>query len=149
MTDTTTHTTSLRITWGISRGMNTYGYNICRLADETAGKRFRCMGGGYDMVGTVLADWAVATHQDRLLKLADQSHAVYRKGTDGGYSTRTDSSGLYGMTRYEDADGNVTHVSIDGACGVESVTRILRDAGLSLTRTHNRNGNTTGWIVTH
>lgn len=144
-------TTVLRLGYGTSRGRDTYGYNIVSLTDETAGTRFRCMGGGYDMHGTVLADWAVATHQDRLRKLAGKAYATVRPGK--GYRTRADKRrrNYYGMAAYYDAAGHLERVSIDGACGVESVQRILRAAGLSLTRTYvpkGRNrGQTTGWIV--
>jgi hypothetical protein len=103
------------------------------------------------MVGTVLADWAVATHQDRLVKLAGDAYATVRPGE--GYRTRGDDTRgtFYGMAAYYGESGELERVSIDGACGVESVLRILRAAGLELTRTYvprgvNR-GNTTGWVV--
>lgn len=143
--------TYLRLSYGTSRGRDTYGYNIVTLTDENSWpvKRFRCMGGGYDMVGTVLADWAVATHQDRLLELADR--AYYVSPAEGDLRVMSDDPDrFYGMWRYE--YGNAVpiapvRVGIDGACGVESVHRILKAAGLVLTRTHDRRGNTTGWTV--
>lgn len=142
------NTTYLRLGFGTSRGRDTYGYNIVRLTDETTGKTFRCMGGGYDMVGTVLADWAVATHQDRLRKLHRKAAATVRPRK--GYQSHQGRE-FYGMAAYYDGSGKLERVSIDGACGVESVHRILKAAGLKLTRTYvptGRNrGNTTGWIV--
>lgn len=39
----------LALSWSVSRGRDTYGYNICRLDDTSTGERFKCMGGGYDM----------------------------------------------------------------------------------------------------
>lgn len=147
MTDTPN--TYLRLSYGTSRGADTYGYTIVRLADETTGRRFRCMGGGYDMQGTVLADWACATHQDRLRQLADRSY--YVTGAGAGYrqreTTGTDDR-FYGMVTYYREDGAVDRVSIDGACGQSSVERILAAVGIRLARTWNRNGNTTGWMVT-
>lgn len=144
-------TSVLRLSYGTSRGRETYGYPIVRLTDETAGKTFRCMGGGYDMVGTVLADWACATHQDRLRRLADLAHATVRPG-EGYRSHGEDTRGrFYGMAAYYDAAGNLERVSVDGACGQSSVERILTAAGIRLTRTfkatgRNR-GETTGWLV--
>lgn len=146
-------TTYLRLGYGTSRGRDTYGYNIVRLTDETSGRTFRCMGGGYDMVGTVLAEWAQETHQDRLLALADR--AFYVSPVDGPYRrTDDESSAFYGMTRHEYGDAvpvAPTRVTLDGACGVESILRILKAAGLSLTRTYKTSGRnrgeTTGWLV--
>jgi hypothetical protein len=144
-------TTYLRLGYGTSRGRDTYGYNIVRLTDEAAGRTFRCMGGGYDMVGTVLADWAVSTHQDKLATLADRAHYVWREGEGMTVPGNDDRDRFYGMWAYYDAAGNLDRVSVDGACGVESVHRILKAAGLELTRTYvptGRNrGNTTGWLV--
>ena len=144
-------TTYLRLGYGTSRGRDTYGYNIVRLTDETAGTTFRCMGGGYDMIGTVLADWAEATHQDRLQKLAGQAHATFRPG-EGYKSHGEDTAGrFYGMRADYDESGALVRVSIDGACGQSSVERILTAAGIKLTRTwkttgRNR-GETTGWLA--
>lgn len=144
--------TVLRLGYGTSRGRDTYGYTIVRLVDETAGRTFRCMGGGYDMVGTVLADWATATHQDRLVKLADR--AYYVSGTGPGVTVNDGPDSLYGLWRYEYGDAvpiAPVRVSIDGGSGLSSVERILTAAGIKLTRTfvatgRNR-GTTTGWIA--
>jgi hypothetical protein len=51
------NSTHLNISWSVSRGQDTYGYNICRLDDTRTGKRYHLNGGGYDMIGTVLGDW--------------------------------------------------------------------------------------------
>lgn len=142
--------TYLRLGYGTSRGRDTYGYTVVRLVDETAGKTYRCMGGGYDMVGTVLADWACATHQDRLQNLAGQ--AFYGVPA-GGRVTRTEDErgALYGMYAYYDEAGELVRVRVDGACGQSSVERILTAAGIRLTRTFKTSGRnrgeTTGWLV--
>lgn len=146
-------TTYLRLGHGVSRGQDTYGYTIVRLVDETAGQTFRCMGGGYDMVGTVLADWATATHQDRLVKLADR--AFYVSPVEGPYRrTEDESNAFYGMTRHEYGDARPIapiRVTLDGGCGQSSIERILKAAGITLTRTFTprgvNRGQTTGWIV--
>lgn len=128
---------TLDISTGTSRGRETYGYTIVRLRDSDTGKVYRCMGGGYDMVGTVLADWLVDTHQDALGAISDQ--AYYRH--DNGDRIRPD--GLYGMTTR--ADGSVT---VDGACGVRSVEDIAKAAGVRLASLPALpRGGTHGWLV--
>lgn len=70
-------TTYLDLSWSTSRGRDTYGWNICRLDDTSTGKRYRCNGGGYDMAGTVFADWMQATYQQELRAISDRAHARY------------------------------------------------------------------------
>jgi hypothetical protein len=133
---------TLTISWGTSRGRDTYGYAICRLRDSADNKLYRCNGGGYDMVGTVLAEWLVANHQDQLRPLADR--AFYRTGEGLPYSRTEDEAGaFYGMTHYVDTG----RVSVDGACGVESVRRIAEAAGVKLTALPSKGGETAGWVV--
>lgn len=132
-------TTYLSLKWTTSRAHDTYGYNVVTLTDQRTGKRYRAMGGGYDMVGTVLGSWLQDTHQTELRAIAD-AH---------GPSTehRGQIADHYGMYRWEQ-DGPVT---LDGACGLDSMTRIAREIGVSMERTykptgHNR-GETTGWFI--
>lgn len=55
----------LQFRWTVSRGRDTYGYNICTLyADGT--RVARCNGGGYDMKGTVLGNFIAANFAERL-----------------------------------------------------------------------------------
>ena len=137
-------TTVLALSWGVSRGRETDGYTICRLDDQSTGKRYRCMGGGYDMVGTVFGEWLEDVHQDRLQAISDRAHYDYTKPVDD----RVSDSGLYGMVRHRDGK----RVTLDGACGLESMQRIAREIGVELIRTYvarGRNrGNTTGWVAT-
>lgn len=127
----------LMISTGTSKGRDTYGYTIVRLRDSETGKLYRTMGGGYDMVGTVLADWLQDVHQDRLREIADRAYAAVE---DGHYSTSGD---LYGMTDNRDA-GLVT---LDGACGVESIRRIAEAAGVELHHIPSKSGRTEGWYA--
>ena len=117
----------LTISWAVSKGVNTYGYNICRLDDRNNGKRFRCMGGGYDMIGTVFGDWLQHYYQSELLKIKE--------------------SGFYGMTYRADKN----QVSLDGACGIESMLRIAEAIGLEVERDYiakgRRRGETIGWFI--
>lgn len=61
-------TITLEFKWTVSRGRDTYGYNICTLYAD--GSRVaRCNGGGYDMEGTVLGSFIARNFSDRLLRL--------------------------------------------------------------------------------
>lgn len=136
--------THLTLKWSVSRARDTEGYNIRTLVDDATGKRYRCNGGGYDMTGTVFAEWLTDVHQERLLAIADQAHAVYN-GAD-----RTDrvqnERGLYGMTYYP--GGSPHYVHLDGGCGIESMVRIAKAAGLDVQRVYDRrNGAETAIVV--
>ncbi len=130
----------LQISWSTSKGRDTYGYNICRLMDQNAQKRYRCMGGGYDMLGTVVGDWLQANFQSRLQFLAKSDN---RTLVDCGYSVPgwTKCPDLYGLTFNPKGEAR-----IDGACGIESVLRIAEAIGLTLTRNQDRRG-TRGFFV--
>lgn len=115
----------LSLSWSTSKGRDTYGYNICRLDDRATDKRYKCMGGGYDMVGTVVAGYLAEAFQDRLV-------AAGAAVTD-----------LHGARH--NAEGKVF---IDGACGLESVRKIAEVIGVSLTSNYNKRKQTTeGFFV--
>lgn len=121
-----TYTTlkSLKLSWSVSKGRDTYGYNICRLDDTQTGKRFRCSGGGYDMVGTCLAQWLVEYYQDEL-KAAEITN-------------------LYGVREWQ---GKIT---VDGACGVSSVIRIINAIGFDVQEVYNKKkGGIDSFIITN
>ncbi len=135
----------LSLSWSVSRGRDTYGYNICRLDDRNNGNRFKCMGGGYDMVGTVFGNWLADTYQERLLALKDR--ASYSHLINGGYTPANREDSLYGMA-YLEKDNRI---SLDGACGIECMIRIAEAIGLDVERdyiaTGRRRGETTGWFI--
>ena len=60
----------LRLTYGTSRARDTEGWQLVTLTDGTTGKRYRAMGGGYDLAGTVFSDWLEAAHADALARIA-------------------------------------------------------------------------------
>lgn len=134
-------TTVLQLSTSTSRGRDTYGYTIVRLDDTTTGKRYRCMGGGYDMVGTVLAEWLQETQQERLLAIGDRA---YYRHTGAEPMTRIEA-GLYGMTYHV---GSTDRVTLDGACGLESMRRIAEAVGLEVRRLVSKRGSVTGFVVT-
>ena len=133
--------THLKLSWSVSRGAETYGYNICRLDSDL--RRYRCMGGGYDMVGTVLGNWLQEEYQERL-----QAFAKGQKQEDAGYAVR-------GYKRLPEFSGlTITpngSVNLDGACGTESMLRIAEAIGLDVEREYKRQGRnrgeTLGWYV--
>jgi hypothetical protein len=133
--------TMLTLSWSTSRGRDTYGYNICKLTTP-GGKTYKTMGGGYDMVGTVLADWLCDVHQDRLRGLSERAYYDYKGNPEPGADVRRD--GLYGLVR---AGSGVMRV--DGACGVDSVVRIAEAAGVRIKRASwDKRGNTTAYLAT-
>lgn len=132
--------TYLALTVGTSRGRDTYGYNIVTLRDTTTGKRYRCMGGGYDMQGTVFAAWLQDTQQTALQTVKAQAHSAW---TPGG-TRSTNDAGLYGMS-YRIDTGTV---QLDGACGMSSMKRIAEAIGLSVQHDGTSRGRVVGFHVT-
>jgi len=111
--------TVLEFKWTVSRGQDTYGYNICSLWIHGQ-KVASCSGGGYDMKGTALAHWVLIAFEDKLKKLRGNSGS----GDAGG--------GFYGLGFYNHKRNKRQkrwskdcHVYLDGACGFESIVRIL------------------------
>lgn len=135
-TMTTTHT--LKITHGTSRARDTYGYPTVTLTDQH-GRKFKCMGGGYDLFGTVLAEWLTAAYPERTAELAD---AAYYTSVPGE-GTRVNEDGLYGVHH---SGGRVW---LDGAVGQLTIERLAKDHyGLTVKATLDSRGHTTGWTVT-
>ena len=132
----------LVLSWSVSKA---YGYNICRLDDRNNGKRFRCMGGGYDMIGTVFGEWLETYYQKELMEIKDQSDRFYN---DRHYlNDNSEKNTFYGMTYNQVKD----YVHLDGACGIESMIRIAEAIGLEVERDYIKNGKrrgeTVGWYV--
>lgn len=130
----------LSISWAISRGRDTYGWNICRLDDRNNGRRYRCHGGGYDMIGTVFGDWLQSCHQEDLKALFAHNTSV-----DCGYQVPgyRKIENLYGLTLSPNGVA-----SCDGACGIESMINIANAIGLSVEREVKRkSGQTIGFYV--
>jgi hypothetical protein len=76
MMDKFVETKCLEIKWSVSKGRDTYGYNICTLWDGD--KPYRTNGGGYDMVGTVFAHWLKENHGDKIAaQLLDKAADYY------------------------------------------------------------------------
>jgi hypothetical protein len=129
----------LTIKWTVSRARDTYGYNVCTLTD-TRGRKVRCDGGGYDMTGTALGDYLGAWHQGELLAIKDKAVSTYDRIT--GETVRNDS-GLYGLTHVT-IDGLTSYMGINGACGIESVFKIAKAAGIEIQANYQRSGRRRG-----
>jgi hypothetical protein len=93
------------------------------------------------MIGTVLGQYVESELQDKLLELV---HSVSGLLIDAGYTVPgyRKIADLYGLTVAPNG-----HVQIDGACGVDSVIRIIQGMGLEVQRTYNKKGHTTGYLV--
>lgn len=119
----------LEFRWTVSRGRDTYGYNICSLYVD--GKKFSsCNGGGYDMKGTSLGAW-IEKRLDLfpgVLRLASPAHRLPRC-----------SSSFYGLYFWDQKKKTWRkhyrqglQVHLDGGCGFGSMENILRALGLRL-----------------
>ena len=117
----------LKFKWTVSKGRDTYGYNICSLYADGE-KVSSCNGGNYDMQGTVLGDYIMAVYQDKLRKLP------------ANYGSGDAKTGFYGLSFYNYKtkkqqhrwSKNVKQVYIDGGCGFPSVESIMQAIGLTL-----------------
>ena len=115
--------------WTISKGRDTYGYNICSMYHNGI-KVSSCKGGGYDMQGTALSDWMQEKFRAELQKL--------------------DAREFYGLS-FWNTKRNKTQFRwskdcttwLDGACGFSSMQKILDKLGYSLQYVPKRGENST------
>ena len=118
---------ALKFKWTVSRGRETYGYNIVSLYVDDV-KVSSCNGGGYDMQGTVLGEWVMDNFQDKIRKLPSN------------YGSGDNKKGFYGLSFYNSKtkktqhrwSKNVKRAYIDGACGQSEVEKIMKAIGLKL-----------------
>ena len=122
---------SLTVKWTISRAQDTYGYNICTVINDDNGERFKCLGGGYDMLGTSLANFIQKEYQSELMQNSGKAYSL--RGHPENIQDTT-KQGFYGMTSHYQ-NGLVTHITLDGGCGINSIERIIKEVlGLTLER---------------
>jgi len=112
--------------WTVSKGRDTYGYNICSLWID-GDKVSSCNGGGYDMKGTAFGKWLGEVERENLKKLT--AH----------YGSFDDGTGFYGLSFYnpqtKKREKNWTegcNIHLDGACGFSSMERIAVELGYKL-----------------
>lgn len=133
---------SVSISWGISRGRDTYGYNICRAVSRQTGKTYRTTGGGYDMVGTVIGGWFAAEYQAELQALYARDHLKFKAYSNSGYHVHCELHGLFARP-----DGPFY---MDGGTGIDCMLRIIKECGFEHQRQYNprtRNKATTGYLI--
>lgn len=128
----------LKIKHSISRGRDTYGYNIVTLWDGN--KRYATCGGGYDLLGTVFGEWLKCNYLERLkaLKPYDEKYSMdfYNQH---GYQPQQENYGLF--CRNE-------NLSLDGGCGLDCMISLARKIGLKIERNYNRKRNCTeGFLI--
>lgn len=114
----------LEIYTSTSRGAETYGYTIRGLVCN--GKRWRTCGGGYDMTGTVVADYFSDTHQDALAELvkANTDKLVDCNYSVPGYLKIPE---FYGLTISPAGE-----IRLDGGCGMSSIQKIIEACGFEM-----------------
>ncbi len=166
----------LEFKWTVSRGRDTYGYNICTLYVD-GDKVARCNGGGYDMKGTCLGDFIAKRYEDRLLKLKvpinqrngaeireyygltfhdpdfNPAKAVLPSGKTVEEAEKDgDSMGLDRYQQFYSASSKVPTEKhriplIDGACGWSSVEKIAEAIGLTFEYQDSKSKNNTFYIM--
>lgn len=113
---------NLSLKWSTSRGRDTYGWNIVTLTDQATGKKYRTMGGNYDMQGTVFSNWMDDNYRERYKSL--EAREFY---------------GLY--------DGRDGYQYTDGACGLSCMLRIAKAIGLDYQEVYSRKVGLTNILV--
>jgi hypothetical protein len=128
---------SLHFKWTVSRGRDTYGYNICTLYVDGA-KVGKCMGGGYDMQGTAFGEWLQTAFQSELLsKLESKALIVGARhyDTKEGRLAYFPIDKFYGaeLRELQKADGTTEkYICLDGGCGFEAIKWIAEAIGIKL-----------------
>lgn len=126
----------------ISRARDTAGYKVLTVRDGTGRKVAGAMGGGYDMIGTVLGATIVRLFPDGVTGLAEKrAHLVFH--ADRGATTSGAPDSLYGLS-YSDETGKG---GIDGGCGVSSVERIAEALDVAVHWVCDRKGTKTGFVL--
>lgn len=131
--------TYLNFKWSISRGRDTYGYNICTVKDVQRGTSYRCNGGGYDMQGTSFGEWLQETYQARLVEIKARAKSIT---DENGYHDQ-EGGNLYGFI-YRAKDGKAW---LDGGCGLSSMLNIAHAIGLEVQAVYSRKGGLEGMFI--
>tara|TARA_Y100000310_G_C20309609_1_gene635614 strand:- start:36 stop:503 length:468 start_codon:yes stop_codon:yes gene_type:complete len=138
---------TLLFKWTVSRGRDTYGYNICSLWVDGS-KLTSCNGGGYDMKGTSLGLYIACAFAEKLNTLKEEFYGLtyhnpnYKCSEEVVEKEKAGES--FGLERYQDfykqssklPTERHTIPQIDGACGFSSVEDIMKAIGLRLKYVH-------------
>lgn len=129
-------TKSLHFKWTISRGRDTYGYNICTLLVDGE-KVAKTCGGGYDMAGTALGEWITNAFSTQLNGLFMEEIISFKgRPFNGEYRSQhklKDKNGVefYGASLFQKEEGKI-QLYLDGGCGFGSIERIANAIGIKL-----------------
>ena len=119
----------LEFKWSVSRGRDTYGYNIVSIWENGEKVATTC-GGGYDMKGTVFGQWLQDNYQDKLMNIPKHTYPLNGSEAKGYYGlTFYDAEGALSATRKPESVG----VRLNGMCGIGSMSIIAEAIGLRLT----------------
>ena len=131
---------NLKFKCSVSKAVNTYGYNICSLF-VNGQKVSSCNGGNYDMQGTCLGDWIEREFENELLQLKDKFYGLTFHNPNWQppeeIIKKEEEGKSFGLERYQDFYKQSSDLPtekhtipvIDGACGVNSVEKILKAVG--------------------
>jgi hypothetical protein len=121
----------LHFKWTISRGRDTYGYNICTLLVDGR-KAASCTGGGYDMQGTCLGNSLQGNFQEALRSRFSKELAAVTPEDYKAYSGNCykQVDGFYGL-RISGKEGKLS-LELDGGCGFSSMEKIANAIGIRL-----------------
>ena len=119
----------VELKYGTSRGADTYGYGLATCLVD--GKRMgTATGGGYDLGGTAFGLAMMKLLGAELAALAPRAGSTWDKVTRE--SVRNDAAdSLYGFS-VTTAGGKFHSLHLDGACGFESMRRVVEALGYSL-----------------
>ena len=100
----------LEFKWTVSRGRDSYGYNICSLYVDRM-KVTSCNGGGYDMKGTCLGHYVAHEFSSELL--SEDFAEKCRSGPDKVSNRDKEARGFYGL-HFHDPCFNPGKAEVDG-----------------------------------
>lgn len=115
--------------YGVSKGQDSYGYNIVSLYVDGV-KVAMSIGSGFDQHGSCLGNWLTNTYNIRLIKLP------------ANYGSTDNKKGFYGLVHSENKTYKRLHKSktsqtktyCDGACGQSSMFAIMHAIGIEMFR---------------
>lgn len=137
---------TLHLTCGTSRARETAGWTVVTLRDSKTGKAFKACGGGFDLEGTVFAEWLEDAHADALARIAPGlAYSIRTDKRTTTYSRPEGATGraLYGLTWIPATQ----RASLDGGCGLDSMIRIAEAVGLEVKRIGDRRGHLRALVV--
>jgi hypothetical protein len=116
---------NIKITWSISKAKDTYGYNRLTALDLETKKKYVAIGGGYDMLGTVIGDLVADKLQSHISMLTP----YYIITNNYGLEKTNSRNAFYGLT-FNQLTGKAI---IENGCGMANVTKIIEACGYQLT----------------